>query len=229
MVLTNYFHNLQTLQLLVEQALPALYGEDSINIWNAACSHGPGPHALAILLREQMPDEVFCNLHIHASDVDPQLGALIATGIHDEQEVKRLPYPVRYRYFQMTDEPGYMQVVDEIRTKVSFTRHDLLSLTPISGDFSLIVCKDVLPDLDEVQRRLVFRMFHRALRPGGLLATEHTQKMLEGLDQLFEPVARCSQVYRRVDAPEMMHKHINGSHVPVDRLRKDIPRAQHVY
>jgi chemotaxis protein methyltransferase CheR len=229
MASTNSFCNTQSLQLLIEQALPALYGQAPINIWYAGCTHGPGPHALAILLREQLPDNVFRNLHILATDVDSQLGPVIASGIHSEQEVKRLPYPIRYRYFQMTDEPGYSQVIEEIRTKVSFARHNLLSLTPVCDDFNLIVCKDILPDLDEIQRRLVFRMFHSALHPGGLLATEHTQKIIEGLNNLFEPVARCSQIYRRVDAPETKHSHINGFHVPADNLRKDILRTHSFY
>jgi chemotaxis protein methyltransferase CheR len=229
MVFTNYFRNTQSLQPLVEQALPAFYDQGSIQIWNPGCSHGPGPHALAILLREQMPDDVFRNLHILATDADPELGPRLDSGIFSEQEVKRLPYPIRYRYFQVTDEPGYVQAVGEIRAKVSFARHDLMSLRPISEDFDLIVCKDVMHEYDEVQRRLVFRLFHRALRPGGLMATEHTQKMLEGLNQLFEPLARCSQVFRRLDAFETLHTHFNGSHSPMERLRKGILGAQRVY
>jgi chemotaxis protein methyltransferase CheR len=228
MGLFHFFQNTDALQLLIEQALPAISGQPTINIWHASCSHGPGPHALAILLREQMQEEDFRNLHIFATDVDPRLGLRIDSGIHAEQEVKKLPYPIRYRYFQVIDEPGFVQAVGEIRDKVTFARHDLLSMTPICFDFSLIVCKEVLPDLDDIQRRLVFRMFHRALRPGGLLATEHTQKMVEGMNPLFEPVARCSQVYRRIDAPEAIHKHVSGSHALGDRSRNDVFGNQHV-
>ena len=103
-----------------------------------------------------------------------------------------------------------MQVVPEIRAKVSFAEHDLLCLTPPREDFSLIVCKNVLLHFDEAQRRQVFRMFHRALRPGGLLATEHTQKLPGELDALFEPAASYAQIFRRVDATESVHKHIDG-------------------
>ena len=88
-----------------------------------------------------------------------------------------------------------------------------MCLTPPREDFSLIVCKNVLLHFDEAQRRQVFRMFHRSLRPGGLLATEHTQKMPESLSSLFEPIAGHAQVFRRMDALESMHWHVAESHL----------------
>ena len=166
-----------------------------------------------MMLRERMSDFVFRNVRILATDVEPQFGPRVAAGIYAEQEVKRIPYPIRYRYFQMASEPGYVQVIPEIRAKVSFAEHDLLSLTPPREDFSLIVCKNVLLHFDEGQRRRVFRMFHGALRPDGLLATEHTQKLPDRMDALFEPAVGYAQVFRRLDAPELVRK-LDGSHAP---------------
>ena len=64
-----------------------------------------------MLLRERMSDFVFRNVRIHATDVEPQFGPHIAAGIYAEQEVKRIPYRIRHRYFQTADEPGYVQVI----------------------------------------------------------------------------------------------------------------------
>jgi chemotaxis protein methyltransferase CheR len=214
MAFTYFFRDAQTLELLIEQVLPTLRGQAFIRIWDAGCSHGPEPYSLAMLLREQMSDRIFRNVRIHATDVDPQFGPRIAAGVYAEQEVKRIPAPIRQRYFQPADEPGCVRVIEEIREKVSFVEHDLLSLEPIREDFSLVVCKNVLLHFDEADHRRVFSMFHRALRPEGLLATEHTQKTSESLDALFEPVASYVQVFRRLDASESVHKHIDGSHPP---------------
>ena len=167
MAFTFFFRDAQTLELLIEQALPALCGQAYIRIWDAGCAHGPEAYTLAMMFRERMSDYVFRNVRIHATDVDPQFGPQIAAGVYAEQEVKRIPYPIRYRYFQVADEPGYVQVVPEIRAKVSFCKHDLLCLTPPREDFSLVVCKNVLLHFDEARRGQVYRMFHRALRPQG--------------------------------------------------------------
>ncbi len=200
MAFTFFFRDAQTLELLIERALPTLRGQAFIRIWDAGCAHGPEPFTLAMLLRERMSDYTFRNVRIHASDVDPQFAAQIACGIFTEQEVKRIPYPIRYKYFQVADQPGYVQVVEEIRKKVTFVHHDLLSLTPIREDFSLIVCKNVLLHFHEAERQQVLRMFHRALRSGGLLATEHTQKVPEALRHLFRQVVSNAEVYQKIES-----------------------------
>ena len=211
MAFTYFFRDGQTLEALIERAVPTLRGQAFIRIWDAGCAHGPEPYTLAILLRERMSDFVFRNVHIHATDVEGQFGPRIAAGVYAEQEVKRIPGPLRERYFQAAREAGYVQVADELRRKVTFARHDLLSLKPPREDFSLIVCKNVLLHFDEAQRLAVFRMFHGALRAGGLLATEHTQKMPEALGRLFEPVSSFTQVYRRLDGRHVA-QHASAPH-----------------
>jgi chemotaxis protein methyltransferase CheR len=214
MAVTYFFRDSQTLELLVQRALPILCDQASIHIWDAGCASGAEPYTLAMLLREQMTDQVFDKVRISATDVDPDCGPQIAAGIYANREIERIPHSMRQRYFQAIGAPGYMQVVDDVRERVSFVRHDLLSLEPPSNDFSLIVCKNVLLDFDEEQRRQVFRMFHRAMLPSGFLATEHTQKMPEGVESLFEPISRYAQVYRRLDTADGFRSHIDGPHPP---------------
>jgi chemotaxis protein methyltransferase CheR len=224
MAVTYFFRDSQTLELLIRRALPMLCGQAMIRIWDAGCADGAEPYTLAMLLREQMTDRAFRNVRICATDIDPQCGERISGGIYAEHEVKRIPYPIRYRYFQVTDEPGYVQVVDDLRDKVSFTRHDLLSLTPPRNDFSLIVCKNVLLDFDETERRQVFRMFHGAMLPEGFLATEHTQEMPEGVESLFEPISSYAQVYRRLDVADSVRSHVDGPHAPGVRVPRELQK-----
>jgi chemotaxis protein methyltransferase CheR len=213
MAFTFFFRDAQTLELLIEHALPTLCGQAFIRIWDAGCAHGPEAYTLAIMLRERMSDYVFRNVRIHATDVEPLFGPHVAAGIYAEQEVKRIPAPIRQRYFKAADEAGFVRVNDDIREKVSFAAHDLLSLRPPREDFSLVICKNVLLHFDEAQRRQVFRMFHRSLRPGGLLATEHTQKLPTELDSLFEQTASYAQISRRMDVRESVQEGIDGSHL----------------
>ena len=225
---TYFFRDAQTLELLIEQALPTLRGQAFIRIWDAGCAHGPEPYTLAMLLRERMSDFLFRNVRIHATDVESQFGPGIAAGVYADQEVKRIPDAIRERYFRPAAKPGHVQVVEEIREKVTFAEHDLLGLKPPREDFSLIVCKNVLLHFNEAQRVQVLRMFHGALRPGGLLATEHTQKLPASLDGLFESVVCFAQIHRRLDAAEAIHTHIDGPHVPAARLPKESPSREMV-
>lgn len=217
MAFTFFFRDSQTLELAIDEALPGLCGRAFIHVWDAGCAHGPEPYTLAILLRERMSDYVFRNVRIHATDVEAGFAAQVASGVFAEAEVQRVPPEILAKYFRpvaaaeagnhaapwsprenQEGRRGYVEVVPELRAKVAFTRHDLLSLQPPREDFSLIVCKNVLLHFDEMQRVEVLRMFHDALQPGGVLVMEPTQKLPEPLASCFEQVASHVQVYRKV-------------------------------
>ncbi len=207
MAFTFFFRDEPTLKVLLEHALPIVQGQAFIRIWDAGCAHGPEPYTLAILLRERMSEMLFRNVRIHATDMDPQFGPQVGAGIFPEEELRRVPAELLERYFRPADGgpgiPGWrrFQVVDEVRSRIEFARHDLLSLVPVRQDLSLIVCKNVLLHFNVRQRCDVLRMFHGALRKDGLLVMEHTQKVPDVLSPLLEQVAPHAQVYRKIDVP----------------------------
>jgi chemotaxis protein methyltransferase CheR len=201
MAFTFFFRDAQTLDLAIQHALPALSGQAFIHVWDAGCAHGPEPYTLAILLRQHMSAVLFRNVRIHATDLDPQFGPQVTSGVFPGEELRRIPAEVFQRYFRPADRPGCFQVVEEIRSRIAFARHDLLSLMPIRENLSLIVCKNVLLHFDERQRCDVLRMFHGALRKDGLLVMENTQKVHEALQPLLEQAVPHAQVYRKIESP----------------------------
>lgn len=205
MAFTFFFRDSETLQLALDHALPGLRGQAFIRIWDAGCAHGPESYTLAMLLRECMSEYVFRNVTIHATDIDTSFAASVTGGVFPEQEVKRIPPEFLAKYFQPAAAAGCVEVVPELRAKVNFAHHDLLTLRPIREGLSLIVCKNVLLHFTEEQRVGVLQMFHRALRPDGLLVMEHTQKLPDGLKPFFQPVAAYSQVYRKLDRVFVEH------------------------
>ena len=206
MAFTYFFRDAQTLELAIEDALPGLRGRAFIHVWDAGCAHGPEPYTLAILLRERMSDYVFRNVRIHATDVDSSLAPKVTEGVFAGHEVRRVPAEILQKYFRPASAAGFVQLVPELRAKVTFSQHDLLSLRPVREGLSMIVCKNVLLHFDERQRIEVLRMFHRALQPGGTLVMEHTQKLPDGLATLFQQVAPHAQVFRRVEPAFVEHR-----------------------
>ncbi len=223
MAFTFFFRDSQTLELAIDQALPSLRGRASIHVWDAGCAHGPEPYTLAILLRERMSDYVFRNVHIHATDVDSSFAAQVTSGVFAEAEVKRVPPEILQKYFRVACQPAgangnglsrLVEVVPELRNKVTFSHHDLLSLRPIREGLSLIVCKNVLLHFDAAQRIQVLRMFHAALQPCGILVMENTQRLPDVLEPFFQQVAPHAQVFRKVERVLAVH-----------RAQKDVPYA----
>lgn len=201
MAFTFFFRDLQVLELAVEHARPIVSGRTFARVWDAGCAMGPEPYSLAMIFAEKLGPFAYQNLRIHASDLDDcdTFGPVISDGVYADPELERIPAQIRASYFEPAGRAGFSRVVEKIRKKIHFQKHDLLSLEPIGEGFSLIVCKNVLLHFSPAQRVQVIRMFHAALAPEGLLAMEQTQKLPEALSGMFQRVASEAELYRRVD------------------------------
>jgi len=199
MAFTYFFRDLQTLDLVVDQLLPTIYGRQSIKIWDAGCASGEEPYTLAMLLAEKMGFS-YKNIKIHATDLDisNQFGKIIKNGVYPYDKLKRIPKNLFGKYFEQSSLSNHYRIKKVVRDRVKFSREDLLSLKPGSNGFSLIVCKNVLLHQNSSERSLIIKMFHKSLIRGGLLAMEHTQKLPYNVRCLFEPVTNNAQVYRKI-------------------------------
>jgi chemotaxis protein methyltransferase CheR len=198
---TFFFRDRHVLDLAVKHAVPQLAGRTRARVWDAGCAMGPEPYSLGILLAEAMGYFAFNNLRIDASDLDDcgLFGPIVARGEYAWGELERVPAELFAKYFEPAGEKRF-RVVDRVRSRLTFHRHDLLTLEPVGAGYNLIVCKNVLLHLRPSDRVEVFRMFHEALAPGGLLATEQTQKLPAEVVHLFHQVVSDGQVFQKVEA-----------------------------
>ena len=202
MAFTFFFRDQHVLDLVVRHVVPSLSGRSRPRIWDAGCATGQEPYSLAIMMAEGMNPFGFNNLRFDVTDVDDcnTFGDLVREAIYAWEDLERVPPQLFQKYFEPVA-PKRFRVVERVRSRVSFRKHDLLSLDPIGHDYSLILCKNVLLHFQAQQRVDVIRMFHRALSPGGFLATEQTQKMPPELAGLFERVVPDGQVFRKLGTP----------------------------
>lgn len=199
MAFTFFFRDIHTLERTLDFFLPYVSGKSKINIWDAGCANGSEPYTLALLLAEKMNKFSFNNVKIYCTDIDisNQFGNIIKNGIYQWEEIARIPEDILLKYFRQIDEKKY-QIVDEIRNKLVFYQHDLLSLQPIEKNFSLIICKNVLLHFSYEERIKVIQMFHSALLDNGLLVTEQTQKLPVELSTKFELLTSDAQILKKL-------------------------------
>ena len=196
---TFFFRDLEPLQHGVHFLLQTASGRTRVRVWDAGCAFGPEPYTLAILLAEAMNPFAFRNVELVASDYDAPLLETLKEGVYPWEQVQRIPVDLFAKYFTPAEREGHFRVADVIRQRVQPVIHDLTSLIPVRDGVSMVVCKNVLLHLQPSERIEVFRMFHRALEPGGILLTEHTQKMPDELALLFEQLVADAQVFRKLD------------------------------
>jgi len=202
MAFTFFFRDQQVLERVVEHSVPSLSGRSHPRVWDAGAAMGQEPYTLSIMFAERMGHFAFSNLRIEATDVEStgQFARIVEAGAYPKDELSRLPEGILEKYFEPNGKSDYFRVIDKIRRRVTFQRHDLLSFQEIGHGYSLVVCKNVLLHFQPPERIEVLRMFHRALAPGGFFATEQTQEMPLELASLFQRVIPDGQLFRKVEA-----------------------------
>ncbi|WP_321476872.1 CheR family methyltransferase [uncultured Paludibaculum sp.] len=204
MAFTFFFRDQQVMEQLVEQSLPILAGRSHPRVWDAGAATGQEPYTLSILFAERMGHFAFNNLRIDATDVEStgQFARTTESGLYPQADLARLPEGILQKYFEPAGEPGQFRAIEKIRRRITYQRHDLLSLQEIGHGYSVVVCKNVLLHFQPAERAAVLTMFHRALAPDGLLATEHTQEMPGELTSLFQRVSPGGPVFRKLTGGE---------------------------
>lgn len=204
MAFTFFFRDLHVLELIVRHVVPSFAGRTFVRIWDAGCAMGQEAYTLAILLAEHMGYFAFQNIRIHATDIDESgdFGRIVREGVYRREDLERVPAELVRKYFEPAAQSECLRVVERLRARVVFERHDLLSLEPIGHGFSLILCKNVLLHFSPEQQLRVIRMFHRALTPGGYFATEQTQKLPPELAPLFRQVVSDGQLFSKVEVSD---------------------------
>jgi len=198
MAFTFFFRDVEPLEHAVRFLMSTASGRSRVRIWDAGCAMGPEPYTLAILLAESMNPFAFRNVELFATDYDAPLLEILKAGVYPWEELQRIPTELFQKYFQPAEKDGQFLIIDQIRQCIQPSVHDLLTYKAIRDGFSLIVCKNVLLHFQPEQRIEVIRMFHKALEPGGVFITEHTQKLPEELSQLFEQLVSDRQVFGKI-------------------------------
>jgi len=201
MAFTYFFRDLHTLEHIAKYLVPSTAGRSSVHIWDAGCASGQEPYTLALILAESMGRFSFRNLQIAATDLDGSnlFGDIIFKGIYPREEVERISAEILEKYFKPLNAGSHFQINEQIRNRLVFQKHDLLSLSPVGENFSLILCKNVLLHLQAAERVEVIKMFHGSLVTGGFFATEQTQKMPDAVGHLFEQVTPDAQLFRKIE------------------------------
>ncbi len=176
-----------------------------LSIWSAGCATGEEPFSIAMICAEAGIDA-----QIVATDVNPEVLAFAEEARFHEWSVRRCPKQVVERFFE-TEEPETFRVVESVRQRVTFHRHNLADETfrvsDSSGGWDFLFCRNVLLYFDRVMVEGVLRRFAQVLAPRGWLflgAAEHfhglqTEFQVEAVEGSF--ACRRGERERALSAP----------------------------
>ncbi|MBA4364189.1 MAG: chemotaxis protein, partial [Pseudomonas sp.] len=198
---TNFFRDREAFEALERNVLPQLVSaavsaqpeKEEIRVWSAGCSTGEEAYSLAMLLNDQLQlDASKASLQLFATDIDERAISIGRAGLYPQAIVTDVP-PTRLRHYFVKEDDHY-RIRKEIREKVLFAKHSLLSDPPFS-QIDLIVCRNLLIYLDREVQREILQMFHFALRPGGFLFLGSSESA-DACHELFAPVDKRNRIFR---------------------------------
>ena len=198
---TNFFRDREAFEALERDVVPQLVSaavsahpeKEEIRVWSAGCSTGEEAYSLAMLLNDQLQlDASAASMQLFATDIDERAISVGRAGLYPQAIVTDVP-PSRLRHYFIKEDDHY-RIRKEIREKVLFAKHSLLSDPPFS-QIDLIVCRNLLIYLDREVQREILQMFHFALRPGGFLFLGSSESA-DACHELFAPVDKRNRIFR---------------------------------
>jgi two-component system CheB/CheR fusion protein len=179
---------------VIKPLVSAQSANNPIRAWVPGCASGEEAYYLAILIAEESGRQskpFLCD--IFATDVSEAALSVARAGVYPLPALQELLSSER-KYFIL--EGDHARISPKLRGSIIFARHNVIQDPPFS-QLDLIICRNVFIYFKpEVQKR-VARLFHFALREGGTLFLGSAEG-LEGLDHLFQVIAKPSRIYRRI-------------------------------
>lgn len=181
---SEWLRNADKFDELQKVILPDLLKRSSrLKIWSAGCSNGSEPYSVAMLLDEMDP---MGRHQVLATDLDEEILRIARTGVYADKDIRAVAPGRRTRYFQQDGDK--FTVKPEIRARVQFERQNLLS-DPFPTDIDLILCRNVVIYFTEEAKDELYRRFHRALKPGGILFVGGTESLLKARELGYASVS----------------------------------------
>ena len=130
-------------------------------VWVPACATGEDPYSIAMIA-----ESVGRPVSILATDINTRALAHATAGVYGPWSMRDLPASMVLP--RRAD--GRYEVPERLRRVITFTRHNLMDVTPSSPEgWDVIVCRNVLMYISRERVHEVLQRLGAALRPGGYL------------------------------------------------------------
>ena len=179
---TDFFREPHHFTYLRDVALPDLAerGVQSVRAWSVACSTGPEPYTIAMVIDDFANGRFSRAYSILATDLDTDVLEVARAGIYPHELIEPIPASLRRKYVAASRDPARceVRVVPALRRNVGFARLNLMDdQYPVGDPMDVIFCRNVLIYFDrQTQNRVVSQIVDQ-LAPGGLLFLGHSESI----------------------------------------------------
>ena len=196
---TDFFREPGHFDFITKVALPGFRakGISTVRAWSTACSTGPEPYTIAMVLDDFAQTHGGPDYGILATDLDTDVLATARAGFYPAVLVDPVPEPLFNRYVMTPLDPTRrdIRMAPALRSAIGFARLNLMdNRYPVGEPFHLIFCRNVLIYFDkDTQKKVISRLID-CLSPHGFLFLGHSES-ISGFDLPLTQVANT--VFKR--------------------------------
>ena len=176
--LTSFFREAHHFPLLADHVKKVR--DKPITIWCSASSTGEEPYSIAMTVCEAF-GTLNPPVQIIATDIDTNVLQVGANGVYALDRIGKLE-PERLKKFFLRGkgaQEGMVRVRPELRNLVTFKQLNLLADGwPLSGQFDVIFCRNVMIYFDKATQRKILARFVPLMKPDALLFAGHSENFL---------------------------------------------------
>jgi two-component system, chemotaxis family, CheB/CheR fusion protein len=193
---TSFFRERDAFGALARNAIQPIFkklGERAgIRVWVVGCTTGEGAYSVALLLLEEAARSNFHGpIQIFASDLDEKALAVAREGRYPKAIAADVSQDRLLRFF--TEDREHYRVRKEVRDRILFARHNVFKDPPFIR-IDLIICRNLLINLDQQQQQQLCAVLHYALKPDGYMFLGSADSA-DTAPELFRPIDRDSRLF----------------------------------
>jgi len=199
-----------------------------LRLWVAGSSTGEEVYSHAMLAMEAA-DALTVDrppIQIFATDVHAGSLAAASTGIYSSARLEGVTDERRERFFESVGEDQF-QVRPELRSLVTFARHNLLTDAPFTR-VDMVSCRNLLIYFRNAAQDRALTSMSFALRMGGVLALGQSES--PGIvESHYSPIDRSARIYRKesdTTTRNLRHSPVLPAQVPQQRAMRGGPPSQ---
>jgi two-component system, chemotaxis family, CheB/CheR fusion protein len=214
---TSFFRDPKAFEALSRTLKAMLAGKPNdytVRVWVPGCCNGEEVYSIGMVLRECMEKlKKRFNVQIFGGDIDADAIETARAGVYKATIAKEVGRARLERYFQQQSD-GY-HIKKEIREMAVFAVQDLTKDPPFTK-LDLLSCRNVFIYLDAELQKKLLRLFHYALRPGGILFLGSSES-IANYQNFFAARNKRWKIFRRRESDPMVRA---SSPYPFDPARK---------
>lgn len=175
---THFFREIDAINYLIEEIIPAHNPTEQLRMWSAASSSGEELYTIALMLTQKYNTEMIKQrFSFLGTDVNPKVVDQAEKGIYTTHRLKEVPPDYLSKWFTPMGLDTW-SVAEELKKLCLFRRLNLLSYPwPFSRLFHVVFLRNILYYFEPATQQTILNNIYEVTIPGGWLVTSVTESL----------------------------------------------------